>query len=715
MHSPHTWTATGATFLIFAISDLIVSFTVDVVDVHRLWALTAVIGAIGVTILSTRPPERGSPMTHVLVAAVYGGVTFAVWAHAPQGSAPMITGVFVPVLIALWIEDRRQASAHLCLAAVLLLAAALTGGNDPQTLAATICFIPACGLLYVVTNRVLDALDVQGAALDDLALRDPLTGVGNRRALDEEFAAELIRHRSASRPLALIDVAVADLSGLTQRVGRSAADSVLVGVANVLTRHAPAGATIACDGDHFLVILPNTGGEAALAFTEQVRGDVPAKVGGAALELRAGIASYPLDGTSRTALRSTANDRRAVDAPRRRTPSEATGAAWPVVLGGFDVAPPPVIPLPVTRPTLATNRLIWSALGAGLLLYTVVASIAYVLIDDFAGPALPYVAACGLVGSIVALVSRPPRIGEWPNHVAIAATYLLPIAAMMAAAPQASWAIGTALLAPLLIAVRLTDRRQISMHLGLATLLLPVAAVISGFDPAADVAMAALIVNTWVLGTCTLVVFEAAERQSAEIAGLVLRDPLTGTGNRALLRQRVREEIARHEGIQMPLVLIEFDLAEFPAFAAEHGRSSANTLLRDLAVAAASAAGPRATVARLTGSTFGILLPLTDFSEHLSEVDSARETQLDALVAALNEAWPEPTPVVPRVGFAQYPEDASDAGALEALAASRRGAQAVVVAERRDLAPRATRLRRSPQRGGDHDHKPAAAGLRHRR
>lgn len=680
VHSPHTWNATAATFVIFAITDLVVSFTIPSFDAHRLYLLAAGVGAVGIAVFFTRPPERGSVWTHLLVAAVYCGVAFAVFAHAPQGSAPLVTGMFIPVLAALWIPDRRQAAAHLALACALLVAAALSGGNDDQTLAAVLCFLPALIALYAVTTVVLDALDAQAAVLDDLALRDPLTGVGNQRLLQGELGAELTRHRSASRQLSVVDVGVDRFGDLLERIGSAASDAVLLALAGALRTLAPTGATVArVAGDHFTVLLPNTTPEVAEQFADRVSQALPSHVGGGALGVAAGVATYPEDAVDAATLVGIAARRRTTAPVRAAAQAELADEAtpWQVMVGGFEAAAAPPLPPRVRRVDIAADRWIWRAIGLGIAGYCVLSAIAWTLIDDFAAAWFPIAAAAGAIGGASLLVTRPARIESPLNHAVIAMGYLLPIVALIAAAPDASWAAATGLLSPLLITSRLTDRRQSAAHLVALTVLLTAASIVCRVDAPTIVGVLALVTNSWILGVCTVVVFEAAERQSSEIASLLVRDPLTGAGNRRLLLDRLEEEVARHATLQMPLVFVDLELRDFDALVHTHGRRAANTLLRNTAAAADRVAGPGATVARITGGRFGLLLPLTGLDEpdRLGDFRERDGFTADALARDLTDAIEELAGdhgIEVDIGIAQYPEDAVNADGLAALADHRR-------------------------------------------
>jgi diguanylate cyclase (GGDEF)-like protein len=87
---------------------------------------------------------------------------------------------------------------------------------------------------------------------------DPLTGLGNRRALDECLQRELARHIRYDRKLSLI---VVDLDGfklVNDTHGHQAGDRVLAVVGRRLGEIRGADAAFRLGGDEFAVVLPET-------------------------------------------------------------------------------------------------------------------------------------------------------------------------------------------------------------------------------------------------------------------------------------------------------------------------------------------------------------------------------------------------------------------------------------------------------------------------
>jgi diguanylate cyclase (GGDEF)-like protein len=142
------------------------------------------------------------------------------------------------------------------------------------------------------------------------ALTDPLTGVLNRRGLEERLEDEIGSAQQRRLPLSLLVIDCDDFKEINDRAGHEFGDALLQEVTRVLTRSLPRGAEAArLGGDEFVVMLPRAGVEEAAALGEEIRGLLAAGLTHAGFPLRisAGVATYPFDGATPTALLRTAD------------------------------------------------------------------------------------------------------------------------------------------------------------------------------------------------------------------------------------------------------------------------------------------------------------------------------------------------------------------------------------------------------------------------
>ena len=100
---------------------------------------------------------------------------------------------------------------------------------------------------------------------------DPLTVLGNRRALDETLQRELARHIRYSRTLTLIVVDLDGFKAVNDTHGHAAGDRVLATVGRRLGEIRGADAAFRLGGDEFAVLLPETRSDAAELVARRIQ------------------------------------------------------------------------------------------------------------------------------------------------------------------------------------------------------------------------------------------------------------------------------------------------------------------------------------------------------------------------------------------------------------------------------------------------------------
>lgn len=108
--------------------------------------------------------------------------------------------------------------------------------------------------------------------LREETLRDPLTGLFNRRFLDESFDRELARARRDNLPLALLMIDIDHFKQLNDTYGHPAGDEIIRRVGRLIQSRARSG-DLPCryGGEEFLLVLPNMALATAVERAEEWR------------------------------------------------------------------------------------------------------------------------------------------------------------------------------------------------------------------------------------------------------------------------------------------------------------------------------------------------------------------------------------------------------------------------------------------------------------
>ena len=137
------------------------------------------------------------------------------------------------------------------------------------------------------------------ALLEEQTLVDPLTGVRNRRGLDQSLAAILGDARRSGSRHAAIMLDVDDFKQINERLGHAVGDVVLIDVARKLREELrPEDVVARVGGDEFVMLLPRTRLAEALVVAEKLRlalTESPILVDGERITVTASFGVAPLD------------------------------------------------------------------------------------------------------------------------------------------------------------------------------------------------------------------------------------------------------------------------------------------------------------------------------------------------------------------------------------------------------------------------------------
>jgi diguanylate cyclase (GGDEF)-like protein/putative nucleotidyltransferase with HDIG domain len=152
-------------------------------------------------------------------------------------------------------------------------------------------------LVDQVAIGIQNARDYRDRA--EQAIRDPLTGLLNRRFLYEAFAKELERHARTGAAGSIVLIDVDDFKLVNDTLGHTAGDGVLCQIGRIAMRVIRGSDSFArVGGEEFALLLPDTTQLDALMVAERLRRAVASEpiLADRTVTVSAGVAAWPEDG-----------------------------------------------------------------------------------------------------------------------------------------------------------------------------------------------------------------------------------------------------------------------------------------------------------------------------------------------------------------------------------------------------------------------------------
>lgn len=132
--------------------------------------------------------------------------------------------------------------------------------------------------LSLLLGRELRRRHSAERSLQELAATDSLTGLPNRRQLDQVLRREWARAQRTQRPIAVLMIDVDHFRGFNERHGHHGGDEALRRVASAIGRSLlrPTDLAARYGGEEFVVVLPDTDLNGTLLLAERIRQAVQA-------------------------------------------------------------------------------------------------------------------------------------------------------------------------------------------------------------------------------------------------------------------------------------------------------------------------------------------------------------------------------------------------------------------------------------------------------
>jgi diguanylate cyclase (GGDEF)-like protein len=178
-------------------------------------------------------------------------------------SALLIAVALAATMLAATRGGRRERhAAELATCVALGLGLLLDDGADPLALA----------LLAATIVAAAEVVGFRVAALRRIAVTDPLTGLPDRRGLEERAARAIAACQKSGRPLSVVRLDLDDFKAVNDSFGHAAGDWVLCSCAKNWAAMLAADQILArVGGDEFILVLPGCDREEAELLLDSLR------------------------------------------------------------------------------------------------------------------------------------------------------------------------------------------------------------------------------------------------------------------------------------------------------------------------------------------------------------------------------------------------------------------------------------------------------------
>ena len=268
----------------------------DMQQVHW-WATLAPLGLLGTLVLvrsgwSERFSDPSLAQFQLFWALGFNAMAYAITGPARALALPLLV---ITMMFGIFSRTRREVLALMVYAiAAYALAMVFAAYRSPSPMSPAMLTAQLVIVLASIVTCTLMCLRVQNirrhlrrqkddlrAALQQIqqmAMRDHLTGLVNRRQMSELMALELHRCQRSSSPPLLAQLDIDHFKAINDQHGHEAGDQVLVHIGTLLSETCRAQDIVArWGGEEFLLLLPATDAAAALALAERIRSVVTAQ------------------------------------------------------------------------------------------------------------------------------------------------------------------------------------------------------------------------------------------------------------------------------------------------------------------------------------------------------------------------------------------------------------------------------------------------------
>jgi len=217
-------------------------FVHDVKALHLLGMSFLVLSALAITFLAHKAGDLTVDMM-AAIALLFIAIPLIPWAL--REAAAVVALTYFMLTTSLVSVPGRFDSHSLVVLQLLVIGAALVA-------------LVVTGRNTIVRKhdiRMRFELEKAHAHMEELSMKDHLTGAWNRRYLDEQFPRMLAQCRRNSRPMHMAVLDIDDFKGINDRFGHHIGDEVLIALASVFVEKlGDKGCLFRLGGDEFLIL-----------------------------------------------------------------------------------------------------------------------------------------------------------------------------------------------------------------------------------------------------------------------------------------------------------------------------------------------------------------------------------------------------------------------------------------------------------------------------
>jgi diguanylate cyclase (GGDEF)-like protein len=203
-----------------------------------------------------------------------------------------------------FVLSRRHA--NLCVSVLLLTVTLMAYRYIGPAL--TIRFIISLIITVAIINIILNVISDLHRRLLDQAIKDPLTDAYNRRYMEARMREAVGNSRRRGAPVSILLLDVDHFKSINDRYGHEGGDEVLRNLVKLIARRLrKTDLLFRIGGEEFLVLLPDTGEDEAVALAEELRMSIAGAtlIEGSTVHVSMGVSQLRSEETRRAWMRAT--------------------------------------------------------------------------------------------------------------------------------------------------------------------------------------------------------------------------------------------------------------------------------------------------------------------------------------------------------------------------------------------------------------------------